>query len=293
MTCSSCDLGAMICNDPECCSDDDCLSSEYCTDAQICQPGCKTDDDCAGCAACDNHVCTEPECCVDDDCKDPDKPICSNDNLCMSGCKNDQMCPGWDSVCNPTYENCNWCNNPDNDVGQCEPGCIEEANCPGLQFCNGIHLCEAEGITVLKRIELSTGTCNGCQGTAKEDGPILNIMGGQNMAGVTSCLTNPLDHETEVDYAPGNTAVFEDTDDREVLGSCYKASLVTTVTGGSVTWTSSVGEWTLAENRVDFYWSDDKLCPFSCCLSQSVLSPASNKADLVDCAQNCGNSVTC
>ena len=55
-----------------------------------------------------------------------------------------------------------------------------------------------------------------------EDGPILEIIGGQIVSGVTECKTNALDHEDMIDFAPGNEAVFEGETDKDVLGSCYK-----------------------------------------------------------------------
>jgi len=79
-------------------------------------------------------------------------------------------------------------------------------------------------VTVLKQIVLNTGSCNGCQGTAVEDGPILEIIGGQIVSGVTECKTNALDHEDMIDFAPGNEAVFEGETDKDVLGSCYKVN---------------------------------------------------------------------
>ncbi|XP_023348280.1 protein psiQ isoform X2 [Eurytemora carolleeae] len=294
MSCSSCDLNAMQCIDPDCCYDEDCASTEYCTDALICEDGCKTNADCGGCATCEDHVCTDPECCVDADCMDPEKPICAEDNLCVAGCRNDEMCPGFDVICTPMYDNCNWCDSENNEVGQCNPGCIDDDNCAGSLECNGVHECiQADGVTVLKQIVLNTESCNGCQGTAVEDGPILEIIGGQIVSGVTECKTNALDHEDMIDFAPGNEAVFEGETDKDVLGSCYKASLISEVTGGKIIWTASVGEWSLANNRVDFYWSDENACPYSCCLSEPVLSVTSNTADLVNCSRNCGNSVQC
>ena len=104
-------------------------------------------------------------------------------------------------------------------------GCIDDDNCAGSLECNGVHECiQADGVTVLKKIVLSTGSCKGCQGTAVENGPILEIIGGQIVTGVTECKTNALDHEDMIDFAPGNEAVFEGEADKDVLGSCYKVN---------------------------------------------------------------------
>ena len=91
--------------------------------------------------------------------------------------------------------------------------------------CEGSHNCIAAGVAVLSKIVFTTETCTGCQGTAVEDGPILEIIGGQTTSGVTSCTTQKLDHEAEVDYAPGNEAVFKDTTDKDALGTCYKVNI--------------------------------------------------------------------
>lgn len=74
----------------------------------------------------------------------------------------------------------------------------------------------------LKQIIFDTLSCEGCQGTNVEDGPILHIIGGEGVGGIPECYTNPLDHEEQVDFATGTQAVFDQENDKDVLGQCDK-----------------------------------------------------------------------
>merc|ERR1711860_191667 len=88
----------------------------------------------------------------------------------------------------------------------------------------------------------------------------------------TSCQTNQLDHPDRVDFADGVSTDFtSDVADKDVMGTCYKANLQVEVTGGDITWTSTVGEWTLDGGQVDFGWSGAGSCKFSCCLNKPSL----------------------
>ena len=42
------------------------------------------------------------------------------------------------------------------------------------------------------------------------------------MGGIPECYTNPLDHEEQVDFATGTQAVFDQENDKDVLGQCDK-----------------------------------------------------------------------
>ena len=37
-------------------------------------------------------------------------------------CRGHEDCPGSDAQCNLAHDNCQWCNNTDIDIGQCNPG---------------------------------------------------------------------------------------------------------------------------------------------------------------------------
>ena len=103
-------------------------------------------------------------------------------------------------------------------------GCHDDANCIDDTVCNGFHNCITVGTEVLENVILKTDKCNGCQGTPKEDGPIMYLVGGEGSGGRTTCTTNQLDHPTIVDYAPGKTTIFEGSVDKEALGSCNRVS---------------------------------------------------------------------
>jgi len=285
--CATCDGNE--CSNPECCIDSDCLNSQYCESDNTCQKGCRTDSDCPmECDACKNHQCSNPECCKDSDCLDTE--ICGSDNTCQPGCRDDSMCPGYDAVCDLQYTNCNYCDNIDNEPGQCHPGCADNSNCPGGAVCNGDHLCVTEGDPLLEEIIITTNTCKGCQGTAVEDGVMLHIIGGEGVDGQVTCNSDPLDNKAVVDYKDGNTAIFNE---RETIGNCYKANLLTQITEGTITWTATKGDWTPARKLVEFEWTGAARCTYACCLSQATLSPANPTANLINCGNDCNGDKTC
>jgi len=304
-----------------CITDDDCAADEYCDNGE-CKKGCNEDTDCndKDCSFCamSNHTCFNPECCadsecpeagqtcennvckyeciVDSDCTDPEKPICSDDHHCIAGCRADSDCEGYNNVCDSNYSNCNYCNvTGDNTIGSCSPGCADDNSCPtNLPECDGTHQCGFGGTPQLKWIRFVTESCTGCQGSQVEDGPIMNIMGGESVDGFTSCKTNQLDHPDRVDFADGVSTVFNsDVADKEVMGTCYKANLQVEVTGGDITWTSTVGDWTLDGGQVDFGWSGAGSCIFSCCLNKPSLDASNPTASLVNCKKNCGENRVC
>jgi len=294
--------GEQLCNANhlcECTVDEDCADNEFC-DAGQCLPGCNEDSDCTvmSCSTCSlsSHTCVNPECCSDSDCNDPEKPTCSDDNLCIAGCRADSDCDGYNNVCDSIYSNCNYCNvTGENTIGSCSPGCADDNNCPSsLPECVGTHQCGFGGTPQLEWIRFVTASCTGCQGSQVEDGPIMNIMGGESVDGFTSCQTNQLDHPDRVDFADGVSTDFtSDVADKDVMGTCYKANLQVEVTGGDITWTSTVGEWTLDGGQVDFGWSGAGSCKFSCCLNKPSLDASTPTASLVNCKKNCGDNLVC
>jgi len=281
-----------VCSNPECCIDTDCLDSEYCEADNTCQPGCRDDTDCPmSCDACENHICSNPECCTDDDCVDLDNPICSDSNECVPGCRDDTMCEGYDAICDLEYTNCNYCNNTDNAAGICNPGCVDNDNCPQGAVCNGYHQCVVEGDPLLRQVSFHTEDCTGCQMTNQEDGLVLHLVGEKGKFGQTICNTGNLDNPTSVDYAAGQNATF---DGQAQLGACYKGNMLCKILEGTVTWTADQGSWAPESGRIDFDWSGDTCCTYSCCLSQSPLSASNNMADLVNCESVCpGDIKTC
>jgi len=198
-------------------------------------------------------------------------------------------------VCNALHDNCHWCNNTDTEIGQCNPGCIDNSNCADGLECTGNHLCSAIGSTVLKTIILDTDTCNGCSGGKVEEGAWLSLTGEEGSDGFPTCSTLVLDHPDTVDYAAGGTATF-DTDNKEdqaVMNTCYKANLHTGISDGKVTWTASAGEWTPANKQITLKWSDSSLIPLCCCLDRSTLTPAAPTAQITFCKRCNGTPITC
>ena len=102
-------------------------------------------------------------------------------------------------------------------------GCITNENCADPLECYVDHECkEPPSFLSLKQIIFDTATCDNCQGTNEEDGPKLQIIGGEGKDGTPMCDTEGLDHADRVDFATGTIAVFDDKDDKDVLGTCYR-----------------------------------------------------------------------
>jgi len=257
------------------------------------------DTDCTvtPCSTCSlDSTCNDPDCCEDDDCPDPDFQFCSDSEVCEGGCRQDSDCIGFDAVCDHFYSNCNYCDASDLGIalGTCQPGCSTDVNCITGSECNGLHRCAAGGTLTLETIILRTATCSECQGTLLEDGPILNLVGGFNINGGTSCLTNDLDHPDSIDYSDGSTAEFPAIEEnRAPLRTCFRAQLEGEILGGTVEWTAGVGEWTLEGNQIDFGWSGIASCKWTCCVDVVPLSPADPIASLVDCRKNCLDDLVC
>jgi len=301
--CSSCVDNQ--CSNPECCSDSDCSNTEICTagscesenpegcsndnecglfeycNSGTCAPGCADDSTCQGCFSCVNHECSALECCTDSDCTDASKPICSLGNTCTAGgsetCYKDSDCQGFDGDCDDTYSNCNYCNPS---THQCQNGCVGNSNCDGYH-CNSLHTC-AVG---LRSITLETETCVDCQGTADEDGPYLVLVGSDD----TSCNTRQLDDPEIVDYKDGKVSEFSA---QNVLQSCYKHDLGLGMSGGSLHWTSTQGEWTPKHQQIRMNWSSSLVESECCCLSVASVSPSRRVANLVNC-NTCSNHPGC
>merc|ERR1712198_790080 len=80
------------------------------------------------------------------------------------------------------------------------------------------------------------------------------------------------------DCTGGQNATF---DGQAQLGACYKGNMLCKILEGTVTWTADQGSWAPESGRIDFDWSGDTCCTYSCCLSQSPLSASNNMANLV------------
>jgi len=294
--CSICDIDHQ-CTDPQCCVDEDCHNDDICTNGS-CVNGCRENSDCTMngiCAECmTDNQCSKPECCVNEDC-DASKPICIDDHICIPGCIKDEDCSGFDETCNNDYSNCFFCNMTiDFDYGNCSPGCVDDKNCANTQVCNGFHRCSEEGSTKnLRQIILKTEKCINCEETQVETGPILFIIGGQNTVEVPNCTTFNLDHEKQVDYTNNAESIFIDQEDKDVLGTCYKANLQGEIQSGKITWTAKKGKWSLKKNQIDFSWSDVQACKYTCCLDKPFLDPENNIANFIDCEKNCQDNKIC
>lgn len=310
----------MTCTQPECCTDDDCSEDQYC-DNNVCKNGCNENSDCAkygscsvcgndnqctlpeccsdsnctnmSCAECqDDFTCSAPECCVDEDCPS-ELPLCEA-NECVSGCRQDEDCDMWNGFCNGNYtvdgSTCFHCNfDSGHHIGSCDPGCINNDNCEDSNpECDGRHQCISEGTkSVLRAIEFATEDCIDCSET-EEGGPILYLVGEESMAGSQSCYTDSLDHKGQVDFTAGSEVAFEGEEDRDLLGSCYLHNLQNSVTEGTITWTGQ-GTLILKNGQVDFYWTDDIACQYTCCVAEGL-----NSGEVHDlkCFKNCGH-VSC
>jgi len=263
----------------ECAVDSDCGSGEICSDG-ACKPdtkGCTTDAECGPNQFCENGVC-KPGCKANSDCKEPGKPICSSSHVCVAGCMKNTDCEGSNAVCDAQNTKCSYC---DQSVHACRPGCSTDHNCDDFH-CNAQHKCSVG----LKSITLDTYTCIGCQGAQgirDEDGPFMILVGNSGV----SCNTRQLDNPRVVDFDNGKSANFVTED---ILQSCYKADLGTSIVDGSIHWTSLIGTW--KPKKIKLNWSNSQLDSECCCLNKSSLSSSSMVGKLVDCSP-CHNHPGC
>jgi len=192
LACSTCNINAHQCSDPECCvdddcegawicennkckpecvTDDDCDSNEYCNTVEgICKVGCRNDAGCTGttCSTCEDHVCVDPECCVGHDEMCLDSEYCSDEQKCEPGCNEDSDCATSDLPCTKCNLDAHECNNPeccvDDDCQgawmcedyQCKPECVTDDDCDANEYCNTV-----EGIC-----KVGCRNDAGCSGTA-------------------------------------------------------------------------------------------------------------------------------
>ncbi|XP_023349869.1 keratin-associated protein 10-4 isoform X2 [Eurytemora carolleeae] len=257
---------------PGCTSDTSCPTDEYCNVSEHqCKEGCRGGNNCGTCGECVNHICQEPECCQDSDCEDG--TVCSTANVCIPGCRSSEDCPGWDQICNSSLSNCFYCNQI---THQCTQGCDASPNCGGYA-CNNDHEC----LVGLQSITLKTQSCTGCQGaqgSAKEDGPFIILLGG----GGQTCNTKQLDNPDKIDFDNGKVALFSDSD---LLQSCDKADLGDHIIGGSVHWTANQGLWQPAKNQIQINWSDSSVGGECCCMKGPSLSSQNRIGSLYTCTK--------
>jgi len=327
-TCYECLLDT-DCEDPAepvCSSSNTCVECEnddQCTDGVCDEPNntcyeCLNNSDCTNpaeplCSSSNNCV----ECINNNDCTSAALPVCTSMGICvecertedcgtagvcdestnMCGCREQEDCPGYNAICDANYSNCNYCNATENvEFGSCNAGCKTDDNCAAPLECYVDNQCkDPPSFLSLKQIIFDTLSCEGCQGTNVEDGPILHIIGGEGVGGIPECYTNPLDHKDRIDFAIGTQAIFDHDDEnaQEILNGCDRADLLGEVTGGSIEWTSQTGSWSLVGDQVDFGWSNELQCKYSCCLDNPTLSPSLPVANLTQCKKNCGDNLVC
>jgi len=236
-----------------------------------CKPGCLTDDQCSDpTPICDlsDHTCVappcelpcqmwqdgacQPECCQDEDCP-AGTPLCDSNGLCIDGCRTSSECDGFDTICHEPWmtgdDNCEYCDNSDSgdEIGSCKPGCDDNHDqCPTGYDCDGKHLCNSEGATLIKAIHLTTESCAAC--SLEEDaegGAKVTIIGTR-----AECTTRGLDHSDERDYGAGNTADFVSKEDNFIMGECNNAVMLGGPQNTTITWMGQ-GSWTPKEVRYE------------------------------------------
>ena len=140
--------------------------------------------------------------------------ICENGE-CKKPCSNDADCDGANEICNPTYDNCQYCSADNicenggkysvepNDLKNC-PGCAGDSNCwADMPSCSAAHSCTEIGYPALIKITVQTYDCTNCN-TANEGG--LELVLEDNT--VLTCSSGQLDNKEKTDYNNGMLAEF-------------------------------------------------------------------------------------
>merc|ERR1711971_341402 len=190
------------CQCSDCKTDADCSSGEKCCDRQ-CAISCDGDTTPATTTTTTTQKPTTTntpcptECCSDDDCEEGF--ICENGE-CKKPCSNDADCDGANEICNPTYDNCQYCS-ADN---ICENGCAGDSNCwTEMPSCSAAHSCTEVGYPALIKITVQTYDCTNCN-TANEGGLELVLNDNTDL----TCSSGQLDNKEKTDYNNGMIAEF-------------------------------------------------------------------------------------
>jgi len=296
-------------NCEETCAANNCPGDTECDTSTDCQcSDCKTDADCSSgekccdrqCAiSCDGDTTPAPatttttpkptttntpcptECCSDDDCEEGF--ICENGE-CKKPCSNDADCDGANEICNPTYDNCQYCS-ADN---ICENGCAGDSNCwTEMPSCSAAHSCTEVGYPALIKITVQTYDCTNCN-TANEGGLELVLNDNTDL----TCSSGQLDNKEKTDYNNGMVAEFMAAEE-DGLAGCEYANLNFHVTSGTAKWTGE-GTWTKgSEKPLCFYYydpSNEFYVIHNCCdLLDDVLTQG-DMTELVNCVVCAGDN---
>jgi len=296
-------------NCEETCAANNCPGDTECDTSTDCQcSDCKTDADCSSgekccdrqCAiSCDGDTTPAPatttttpkptttntpcptECCSDDDCEEGF--ICENGE-CKKPCSNDADCDGANEICNPTYDNCQYCS-ADN---ICENGCAGDSNCwADMPSCSAAHSCTEIGYPALIKITVQTYDCTNCN-TANEGGLELVLNDNTDL----TCSSGQLDNKEKTDYNNGMVAEFMAAEE-DGLAGCEYANLNFHVTSGTAKWTGE-GTWTKGSDKpLCFYYydpSNEFYMIHNCCdLLDDVLTQG-DMTELVNCVVCAGDN---
>merc|ERR1719507_1170756 len=297
-------------NCEETCAANNCPGETECDTSTDCQcSDCKTDADCSSgekccdrqCAiSCDNDPTPTPkptttptpkptttntpcptECCSDDDCEEGF--ICENGE-CKKPCNNDSDCDGANEICNPTYDNCQYCS-ADN---ICENGCAGDSNCwTEMPSCSPAHSCTEVGYPALIKITVQTYDCTNCN-TANEGGLELILNDNTNL----TCSSGQLDNKEKTDYNNGMLAEFMAAEE-DGLAGCEYANLNFHVKTGTAKWTGE-GTWTKgADKPLCFYYYDPSsefYMIHNCCDMQDEGLTQGDMTELVNCVVCAGDN---
>jgi len=258
-TIPNCCMSHQVCPDWDgtCDAEVDPTTCNYCdSDVALCKPGCVDNSNCEAGSQCIGHQCKPVD-------------VCTDDAYCNDGVSN--IC----DIENSPYTTCFYC-----EGGECKPGCVTDANCPGGYTCQD-HICHyPPGKVLIESISIRTQT--GCSDCSKE-GVTLSLLGeknGQYPNGVP-CATRTLDHAGSTDF-DGGKARFdgtlggaEDDAEKSMMGGCYQAPLNAQLAGGTMTWQGAEG-WAPKDICVD--WMSDNFA-WQC----STTNTGKNSWDLVNC----------
>jgi len=293
-------------NCEETCAANNCPGDTECDTSTDCKcSDCKTDADCSSGEKCCDRQCAvtcddEPtptpstpptttttntpcptECCSDDDCEEGF--ICENGE-CKKPCNNDSDCDGANEICNPTYDNCQYCS-ADN---ICEPGCAEDSNCwADAPSCSAAHGCVEIGYPALIKITVQTYDCTNCN-AANEGGLQLVLNDNTDL----TCSSGQLDNKEKTDYNNGMLSEFMAAEE-DGLDGCEYANLNFHVSSGTAKWTGE-GTWTKGSDKpLCFYYydpSNEFYNIHNCCDLQDDVLTQDAMTELVNCVMCAGDN---
>merc|ERR1712130_1043186 len=274
------------CQCSDCKTDADCSSGEMCCDRQCaisCDPSPSPSPAPTTTKTTPKPTTTNPpcptECCSDDDCEEGF--ICENGE-CKKPCNNDSDCDGANEICNPTYDNCQYCS-ADN---ICEPGCAEDSNCwADAPSCSAAHGCVEIGYPALIKITVQTYDCTNCN-AANEGGLQLVLNDNTDL----TCSSGQLDNKEKTDYNNGMLAEFMAAEE-DGLDGCEYANLNFHVTSGTAKWTGE-GTWTKGSDKPLYFYdpSSEFYMIHNCCDLQDDVLTQGTMTELVSCVVCAGDN---